>query len=207
MSDESFQWAQGHDEDVEVNQRALIDKVLARYSGEFTGAHSCLIMIFTVSYYLSVFRELLQNSDDARARRVEIHFQTEAYYARQDSGVSSIPVAEDAEVQAAERLPDLKTAAVCYVHISCCSRRLTGPQVHHWIFKNDGDFFDDDGWSRLKKIGMLCVSCLGHMLIQCFQLRVIRTKRRSAHLVWVSIACFLSPKSLGSLLAVSAILA
>ena len=32
------QWAQGHDEDVEVNQRALIDKVLARYSGEFTGA-------------------------------------------------------------------------------------------------------------------------------------------------------------------------
>jgi hypothetical protein len=30
-------WATGHDETVEVNQRALIDKVLARYSGEFTG--------------------------------------------------------------------------------------------------------------------------------------------------------------------------
>ncbi|KAF8070283.1 hypothetical protein FPV67DRAFT_1486835 [Lyophyllum atratum] len=29
-------WASGHDESVEVNQRALIDKVLARYSGEFT---------------------------------------------------------------------------------------------------------------------------------------------------------------------------
>jgi len=39
------QWSQGYDETVEVNQRALIDKVLARYSGEF-----------------SVFRELLQNS-------------------------------------------------------------------------------------------------------------------------------------------------
>jgi len=39
------QWSQGYDETVEVNQRALIDKVLARYSGEFT-----------------VFRELLQNS-------------------------------------------------------------------------------------------------------------------------------------------------
>jgi hypothetical protein len=31
------QWAAGRDEIVEVNQRALIDKVLARYSGEFTG--------------------------------------------------------------------------------------------------------------------------------------------------------------------------
>ena len=37
-SDESLQWNSGHDESVEVNQRALIDKVLARYSGEFTGA-------------------------------------------------------------------------------------------------------------------------------------------------------------------------
>lgn len=31
------QWDAGYDESVEVNQRALIDKVLARYSGEFTG--------------------------------------------------------------------------------------------------------------------------------------------------------------------------
>ena len=31
------QWNSGYDESVEVNQRALIDKVLARYSGEFTG--------------------------------------------------------------------------------------------------------------------------------------------------------------------------
>lgn len=30
------QWAGGRDEYVEVNQRALIDKILARYSGEFT---------------------------------------------------------------------------------------------------------------------------------------------------------------------------
>ena len=34
----SLQWESGYDESVEVNQRALIDKVLARYSGEFTGA-------------------------------------------------------------------------------------------------------------------------------------------------------------------------
>jgi hypothetical protein len=45
---------------VEVNQRALINKILARYSGEFT-----------------VFRELLQNSDDAESKTVEIRFETE----------------------------------------------------------------------------------------------------------------------------------
>lgn len=37
------QWASGYDETVEVNQRALIDKVLARYSGEFTGALYLLV--------------------------------------------------------------------------------------------------------------------------------------------------------------------
>ena len=37
LSQLSVQWDTGHDENVEVNQRALIDKVLARYSAEFTG--------------------------------------------------------------------------------------------------------------------------------------------------------------------------
>ncbi|KAG8902798.1 hypothetical protein FRB99_004097, partial [Tulasnella sp. 403] len=55
-------WASGRDEEVQVNQRALIDKVLARYSGEHT-----------------VLRELLQNSDDAGAKTVEIHFNTTAF--------------------------------------------------------------------------------------------------------------------------------
>ncbi|OJA08565.1 hypothetical protein AZE42_03358 [Rhizopogon vesiculosus] len=43
---------------VEVNQRDLVDKVLARYPEEFT-----------------VFRELLQNADDAGAKSFEIVFQ------------------------------------------------------------------------------------------------------------------------------------
>jgi hypothetical protein len=44
----SAQWDQGHDESVEVNQRALIDKVLARYSGEFTGACSLPVRCVSV---------------------------------------------------------------------------------------------------------------------------------------------------------------
>ena len=58
---------------MEVNQRALIDKVLARYSGEFT-----------------VFRELLQNSDDASSSEVEIHFDTQAHLDTKESTTSDV---------------------------------------------------------------------------------------------------------------------
>ncbi|KAJ3072647.1 hypothetical protein HDU99_002145 [Rhizoclosmatium hyalinum] len=51
--------ANGEEEKVEVNQRHLIDKILARYSAENT-----------------IFRELLQNSNDAQATAAEIHFKT-----------------------------------------------------------------------------------------------------------------------------------
>ena len=49
----------GNDEAVTVNTRALIDKVLARYSGEWT-----------------TLRELLQNAADASASKVNIKFET-----------------------------------------------------------------------------------------------------------------------------------
>ena len=49
----------GHDEAVTVNTRALIDKVLARYSGEWT-----------------TLRELLQNAADASAKNVTVRFET-----------------------------------------------------------------------------------------------------------------------------------
>lgn len=88
------QWASGHDETVEVNQRALIDKVLARYSGEFT-----------------VFRELLQNSDDAQSKAVEIRFETQAYLnSKSTTRASEGPVTV---VNTDGELPDLKTANVC----------------------------------------------------------------------------------------------
>ena len=49
----------GKDEAVTVNTRALIDKVLARYSGEWT-----------------TLRELLQNAADASAKNVVVRFET-----------------------------------------------------------------------------------------------------------------------------------
>ena len=57
-----------------------------------------------------MFRELLQNSDDAEARSVEIRFQTGAYLSRENGNdvQSDKPGRED--------LPDLKTAFVCGYH-------------------------------------------------------------------------------------------
>jgi len=85
-----MKWESGHDETVEVNQRALIDKVLARYSGEFT-----------------VFRELLQNSDDAQSKTVEIIFETQSHLDRNTGeGVNSSTPAPE------ESLPNLETTVV-----------------------------------------------------------------------------------------------
>jgi uncharacterized protein YkuJ len=50
--------ADGVDARVEVNQRALIDKILARYASAN-----------------AVYRELLQNSNDAEAKTAEIYFE------------------------------------------------------------------------------------------------------------------------------------
>ncbi|KAI5889804.1 uncharacterized protein SCHCODRAFT_02635666 [Schizophyllum commune H4-8] len=108
-------WDQGHDEAVQVNQRALIDKVLARYSGEFT-----------------VFRELLQNSDDAQSKAVEIHFETQEYLSAR-SGEGS-KAASTSNLDSGD-LPDLKKI-----------------QVHQWTFKNNGILFRNEDWDRLKKI-------------------------------------------------------
>lgn len=49
------------EERVEVNQRALIDKILARYASAN-----------------AVYRELIQNSNDAEATVAEIYFTTSA---------------------------------------------------------------------------------------------------------------------------------
>ncbi|KAL5514880.1 hypothetical protein ACEPAG_2196 [Sanghuangporus baumii] len=106
-------WNSGHDESVEVNQRALIDKVLARYSGEFT-----------------VFRELLQNSDDAASKSVEIHFETQAYIDRKKASE-----VEGNSAQSTGTFPDLKTQPIT-----------------QWTFKNNGIIFREEDWNRLKKI-------------------------------------------------------
>ena len=87
-----------------------------------------------------MFRELLQNSDDASSKAVEIRFETKRYIDRNHSR-------ED-------RLPDLKTALVCSFRFLPHFVDLIGlAQVHRWTFKNNGILFRDEDWNRLKKIG------------------------------------------------------
>lgn len=52
---------------------------------------------------IPVFRELLQNSDDARSSAVEIHFETAAYLRRKDGTQGNVDVPS---------LPNLKSTHV-----------------------------------------------------------------------------------------------
>ncbi len=97
------------EEAITVNQRALIDKILARYAAEFT-----------------VFRELLQNADDAGAQCCQLRFDT-----RQDFGGES------------------KVHAASSEHAQTSRPNFKAP-LHHWTFKNDGKVFGQDDWARLR---------------------------------------------------------
>lgn len=101
----------GIDTRVEVNQRALIDKILARYSS--SGA---------------VYRELLQNSNDAEATVAEIYISTRSHDAK--STYSSVPSGGGG-------------SSSNYHH------DLVVTQV---IYRNNGLPFRPQDWSRLRAI-------------------------------------------------------
>lgn len=95
-----------------------------------------------------MFRELLQNSDDASSKAVEIRFETKRYIDRDNAR------GDQAQPLSGEHLPDLKTALVRGFRPSSSLIDLIGPaQVHRWTFKNNGILFRDEDWNRLKKIG------------------------------------------------------
>jgi hypothetical protein len=91
---------------------------------------------------------LLQNSDDASSKAVEIRFETKKYIDRKHSNESQAAPLPN------ERLPDLKTASVrSFGFPSRFVGLIVLVQVHRWTFKNNGMLFRDEDWNRLKKIG------------------------------------------------------
>lgn len=65
-----------------------------------------------------VFRELLQNSDDAGATTVEIHFETQAYMSSKGASSTNGQNEGLGEKVVARKLPDLKSAMVRICHVS-----------------------------------------------------------------------------------------
>lgn len=82
----------------------------------------------TFCFDLHSTSELLQNSDDAEAKSVQLHFFTKAGTEAPSSHVNSTEGTSRA-------VPDLKTV-----------------EITRYVFKNDGQTFRPQDWDRLKKI-------------------------------------------------------
>eukprot|EP00977_Amphora_coffeiformis_P015478 scaffold4515_cov149-Amphora_coffeaeformis.AAC.1 len=108
---------------VEVNQRALIDKILARYAS--AGA---------------VYRELLQNSNDAGASRAELHFRTGSG----GGGGGSTTKTTTTTTEGATA-----TATASSTANNNNNNNNTVTQV---VYRNNGQPFRPQDWNRLRKI-------------------------------------------------------
>ena len=105
---------EGNDARVEVNQRALIDKILARYASNN-----------------AVYRELLQNSNDAEATSAEIIITT-----------SSSSSAASAGANGSDNIDSSGGS-------SSSAKKEVVTQV---IYRNNGLPFRSQDWARLRKI-------------------------------------------------------
>lgn len=77
---------------------------------------------------------LVQNADDAGAKNVEIHFNTQELAERKKDVV---PPPSAGVTASSSPLPD-----------------LTKVLLRHWEVRNDGIPFKEDDWKRLKKIAL-----------------------------------------------------
>jgi hypothetical protein len=70
-------------------------------------------------FWLSVFRELLQNSNDAQSKAIEIHFEMKEFVDKVNAAIGSDDVGGEGDVE--QVLPDLSSALVMWMSI-CCPR-------------------------------------------------------------------------------------
>lgn len=104
-----------------------LHQILARYAAEFT-----------------IFRELIQNADDAGATSCELRFESVAHCNERDASSSSNSDGSGhgsvaARVADNVRAPDFSAT------------------LRNWVFKNDGAAFNDQDWTRLKVSGRSAV--------------------------------------------------
>ncbi|RIA81211.1 hypothetical protein C1645_837362 [Glomus cerebriforme] len=115
-----------NEESVEVNQRLLIDKILARYSSEFV-----------------IYRELIQNSDDAKSSSIQIIFETAKTTSTNTSNNKKMKniVIRNLLNPIRGNITDKKMNEI-----------KLKDKVTRIIFKNNGFPFRLEDWNRLKKI-------------------------------------------------------
>lgn len=142
-------WDEG--EPVTVNTRALIDKVLARYSSEHTS-----------------LRELCQNAADAGAKNMVFRFESgepeaisdEGLIVQQRPGLADVKVSDPRPEK--QKIPPQETP-IDYPslhHSKFASRQsfeelvesLSGRLFQRLIVKNDGEHFKTLDWERVKRI-------------------------------------------------------
>jgi ABC-type Fe2+-enterobactin transport system substrate-binding protein len=147
----------------------LIDKVLARYSGEFTGLFVIGVapvpLLTTTTVVHSVFRELLQNSDDAASKAVEIRFESKPFLERieqNDTEASKVlldlkrPVMSSSSINQTSNVRDVGAPMDLSKQWDDIQRRRHVNVLTIFIITDITVKYQD--WSRLKKIGR-CTTC------------------------------------------------
>ncbi|OMJ07446.1 hypothetical protein AYI70_g12178 [Smittium culicis] len=120
------------EEKVEVNQRHLIDKILARYSAEYT-----------------VFRELLQNANDAEASELKIRFITSDFSKNHKENSQNELNFES------NHYDSLFSSNKSFTSVgeSVINNSVTLNEKYTTIIvSNNGKKFSGQDWNRLKKI-------------------------------------------------------
>ena len=139
--------ASGVREKVKVNQRHLIDKILARYSGEFT-----------------IFRELIQNANDAGASCLEIHLKCSNF--PKESSPNEIN-----KVEVKKESSSTLAAASLFALFNISKKPTEQPKhqekdknipkgptwyenciVSEILVKNNGRLFENEDWNRIRRI-------------------------------------------------------
>ena len=121
---------EGVEDRVEVNQRMLIDKMLARYSSDFV-----------------IYRELIQNSDDAQARSFRLQIQCDP----PDLTSSYQPIQKTNLIQGFNQL--LKTSLGFNLNENSkensFEETLNNCLINEIRTVNDGNIFSEQDWKRV----------------------------------------------------------
>ncbi|SPR01037.1 unnamed protein product (mitochondrion) [Plasmodiophora brassicae] len=123
----------GDEQMVAVNQRHLIDKILARYSTEHT-----------------LFREMAQNADDAGAGRLVVEFRTVADQDDEEPG-AKLPQQQASSSSRWGLLNYILKQAMPSA-FQASSAEQPAVMCDHVSIRNDGAPFSDQDWRRVKSI-------------------------------------------------------